>query len=330
MSSGVKELKDKQFLFREGDPSDAAYVIKSGRIVITKAKGSTEIILAELGPGSMLGEMAFFDGKPRSAGARAQGDAQVILLPFNALNAQFTKFPEWLKVMVKTINQHLRDANMRIKNLEQGTKNSDEGAFDAYTVTRLTGILTLVASKFGEKDAEGIQVPSGILRKYTIQVFQQPTNKMQKLMETYVAMGHMTMQDLGEGRMKVVVKNLDLLSKFVDFYNDWLFTEEKKRADKTLEEKELIVVKAILAQAKLRSRGEDGTIQVSLTKMQNESMATFGQPIRVDEANSLIEKKMLGDKFQGDQGEIFCKFKQEDLELIFPYWQMIYALKKVR
>ncbi len=328
--SGVKELKDKQFLFREGDASDAAYVIKSGRIVITKAKGSSEIVLAELGPGSMLGEMAFFDGKPRSAGARAQGDATVILLPFNALNAQFTKFPEWLKVMVKTINQHLRDANMRIKNLEQGTKGGEEGAFDPYTVTRLTGILTLVASKFGDKDAEGILVPSGVLRKYTIQVFQQPTNKMQKLMETYQAMGHMTMQDLGEGRMKIVLKNIDLLSKFVDFYNDWLFTEEKKRADKTLEEKELIVVKALIAQAKTRSLGEDGTVQVSLTKMQNESMATFGQPIRIDEVNPLIEKKLVQDKIQGDQGEIFTKFKQEDLESIFPFWQMIYALKKVR
>ncbi len=329
MSGGVKELKDKQFLFREGDPSDAAYVIKSGRIVITKAKGSSEIVLAELGPGSMLGEMAFFDGKPRSAGARAQGEANVIVLPFNALNAQFTKFPEWLKVMVKTINQHLRDANMRIKNLESGQKG-EEGAFDPYTITRLTGILTLVASKFGEKDAEGILVPSGVLRKYTIQVFQQPTNKMQKLMETYQAMGHMVMQDLGEGRMKIVIKSLDMLSKFVDFYNDWLFTEEKKREDKTIEEKELIVVKALLAQGKQRSRGEDGMVQVSLTKMQNESMATFGQPIRIDEVNSLIEKKLVTDKMQGDQGEILTKFKPEDLETIFPYWQMIYALKKVR
>jgi len=64
----------------------------------------------------MLGEMAFFDDTPRSAGAKAKTDCEVIELPFSALHAQFKKFPEWLKAMVKTVNSHLREANKRIKN----------------------------------------------------------------------------------------------------------------------------------------------------------------------------------------------------------------------
>lgn len=325
--SGLKELKDKQILFREGDPSDSAFVIKSGKILITKAKGSSEIVLAELGPGSMLGEMAFFDGKPRSAGARAAGDTTVILLPFAALNAQFKKFPEWLKVMVKTINQHLRDANQRIKNLEHAQKGEDH-VFDSHTITRLCGILALVATKFGEKDPEGIIVPSGVLRKYTIQIFQQPTNKMMKLLDVLQGLGYMTIQDLGEGRQKLILKNIDLISKFVDFYNDYLFAEEKKRT--TIEEKELIVLKALIHQAKQKTLEDGGIATVSLTKMQNESMAAYGQPIRVDEANPLIEKKVIGEKVQGEQGDITTKFKLEELETIYPYWQLIYTLKKVK
>jgi CRP/FNR family cyclic AMP-dependent transcriptional regulator len=80
-AGGVKTLKKGEILFREGDPSDAMYVIKKGRIAITKAKGTKEIVLAELVPGEMLGEMAFFDDKPRSAGAKASVDAEVIALP---------------------------------------------------------------------------------------------------------------------------------------------------------------------------------------------------------------------------------------------------------
>jgi len=69
--SGVRVLKKGDVLFREGDPSDAMYVIKKGRIGILKNKGSSEVTLAELVPGEMLGEMAFFDNKPRSASAKA-------------------------------------------------------------------------------------------------------------------------------------------------------------------------------------------------------------------------------------------------------------------
>lgn len=327
MSAGPKKLSDKEFLFREGDASDSAYVIKSGKIVITKSKGSSEIVLAELGPGSMLGEMAFFDNKPRSAGARAQGNVEVIALPFNALNAQFKKFPEWLKVMVKTINQHLRDANQRIKNLENISVN-EKDMFDPHTITRYMAILHLVGKKYGEVEPEGVIVPSGVLRKYTIQIFQQPTAKMQKLMETLQILGHMTIQDLGEGRQKVIVKDIDMLGRLTDYYNDYLFLEEKKRI--TVLERELVVIKALLQLAKQATPDETGNTPVSLTKMQNEAMASHGVAIRIDEADPLIEKKFLTDKMQAPNGEIMTKVNVAELENIYPFWQIIYTLKKMK
>ena len=131
MAGQLKDLKKGDILFREGDPSDAMYVIKKGRIVITKTKGSGEIELAELVAGEMLGEMAFFDNKPRSAGARAKQDASVIALPFSALYAQFQTFPEWLKAMVRTINGKLRDANAKIKTLEKESA-AETTAFNPY------------------------------------------------------------------------------------------------------------------------------------------------------------------------------------------------------
>jgi CRP-like cAMP-binding protein len=133
--SGLKNLKKSEILFREGDASDAMYVIKSGKIAITKAKGTSEVILAELGPGDMLGEMAFFDNRPRSAGAKAMIDTVIIELPFKALNAQFKTFPEWLKAIVRTVNNHLRNANSKIKNLERSTEEETE-YFPPHLVTR--------------------------------------------------------------------------------------------------------------------------------------------------------------------------------------------------
>src|SRR5690242_10564889 len=105
--AGPRKIEKGHYLFRENDPSDAMFVIKGGKIAITKSKGASEIILAELGPGQMLGEMAFFDNRPRSASAKAMQESEVIALPFKSLYAQFKTFPEWLKAMVKTVNSNL-------------------------------------------------------------------------------------------------------------------------------------------------------------------------------------------------------------------------------
>ena len=154
MAGGVKKLGKGEILFREGDASDAMYVIKAGLIAITKTKGSGEIVLAEKTNGEMLGEMGFFDNKPRSAGAKAVQDSEVIALPFAALHAQFKTFPEWLKAMVKTINGHLRDANTRIKNLEAATTGEEE-MFPPHMITRLCAIISLIGFKAGEKADNG-------------------------------------------------------------------------------------------------------------------------------------------------------------------------------
>lgn len=325
MKAGPRELKKDETLFREGDASDSAYVVKSGRLAITKAKGSSEIILAELGPGSMLGEMAFFDNKPRSASAKAMVDSVVISLPFVALNAQFKTFPEWLKVMVKTINEHLRDANKRIKNLEQA-QSDNERVFNPHVITRLMAILTLVASKFGEKEEGGWNVPTGTLRRYTIQIFQQPTNKMQKLNEVLAKMGHVELLDLGEGRQKLVVKNLDLLSNFVTFYNDYLFKEESKRV--TVEENELPTLKALLFYGRREQKGKgmaEEAVTVSLTEMQNSSMKDLNNLVRVEAVDPLIEKKLCGDKMSAE-GQIVAKVNLKEIAPLIEYWSIIYQL----
>ena len=325
MKAGPKELKKDEILFREGDASDSAFVVKSGRLAITKSKGNSDIILAELGPGSMLGEMAFFDNKPRSAGAKALSESVVIALPFAALNAQFKTFPEWLKVMVRTINEHLRDANKRIKNLEQAQAESDR-IFSPHIITRLTAILTLVASKFGEKEADGINVPTGTLRRYTIQIFQQPTNKMQKLNEVLSSLGYVEVKDLGEGKQKLVVKNLELLSNFVTYYNDYLFKEESKRV--TIEQKDLPVIRALLYYAQKTKKAKniaESTVTISLTGMQNESMRDLNYLVRVESVDSLIEKKICGDKMSVE-GSIMSTVNITEVAPLIDYWTIVYAL----
>lgn len=62
-----------EVIFRQGYPSDHAYIILSGEVEIYKENpdGSEEHI-AELGEGQMFGEYGVLDDAPRSASARAR------------------------------------------------------------------------------------------------------------------------------------------------------------------------------------------------------------------------------------------------------------------
>jgi CRP/FNR family transcriptional regulator, cyclic AMP receptor protein len=324
--SGVKKLARGDILFREGDPSDAMFVIKSGRIAITKSKGTGEILLAELKPGEMLGEMAFFDNKPRSAGAKAVSDAEVISLPFSALYAQFKTFPEWLKAMVKTVNSHLRDANQRIKNLESTAAESEE-MFPPHLITRLSAIISLVGYKAGEKTEEGMQINQHLLRNYCIQIFQQPTNKLDKLMEIFSALKLMSVEDLGEGKKKILILNHKLITDFTDWYNKFLFTDESKRC--TIEEKEMPILKALAFYGKKQTPGADGKIVVSLTEVQNNSMKDLSYLVGVNDADALATKGLTEEKQSAQGGVLTMKFKLEDVENIIPFWEIVYVLRKV-
>lgn len=324
--SGLRTLKKGEILFREGDPSDAMYVIKTGKIAITKTKGSSEIKLAELGPGDMLGEMAFFDSKPRSAGAKAMADATIIELPFKALNAQFKTFPEWLKAIVRTVNSHLRNANTKIKNLEK-TNEEDTQVFPAHTVTRLMAILGLVTTRFGEKTPEGINVQYNTLRRYTIQVFQQSTSKMDKLMEILQGLGYMKVEDLGEGRIKLTVFDNDFIVNFTNYYNDWLFKSEDKKY--SIDKRELKPMKALVHFAKKETPSAKGEVTLNLTKVQAECIKELSYPFSVDDTNSLSEKNVIPEKSAGEGG-LFLKFNPTEIEQITPYWELIHLLKEMQ
>jgi len=325
--SGPRILKKGEILFREGDTSECMYVIKSGKLAIMKTKGAGEIMLAELGPGDMLGEMAFFDNKPRSAGAKAVADTTVIELPFKALNAQFKTFPEWLKAIMRTVNNHLRNANQKIKNLEK-TGEEETSVFPPHTITRLIAILAMVSFRYGEKDEKGnLVVPAGTLRKYTIQIFGQATNKMQKMTEMLQAFEHMKMEDLGEGRQKITVFHLDFFFSFVEFYNEYLFKEESKRT--TVEEKDMKPLKALIFYGKKEKPDDKGMVKVNLTTMQNESMKDLNYLFSVNDTDLLAKKSLVSEKVSENGGLLSCKFNLSEIETLYPYWELIHALKKV-
>ena len=227
---------------------------------------------------------------------------------------------------MRTVNDHLRNANQRLKQLEKTDSDADE-LFPPHTITKLISILNFVGHKYGKTSEEGQQVPFNILRNYCIQIFQEATHKMQQLMNALMELDLMLVEDLGEGRQKIVIFSPDLLFSFVDWYNEWLFKKEADRV--TIREEELEIINGILQFAKKGPINDKGVAKINLQEVQNESMKELGFLIKMDDVNSLIEKKLFSEKIMEEKG-LFTTVIVAELEKVAPFWGIIYNLKRAK
>lgn len=322
MADGKKVAKDT-YLFREGDAPDAMYIVKTGMLAVTKTKGTSEVVLAEIGPGSMVGEMAIFDKKPRSANVKAMKDSEVISLPYEGLNQQMDSLPVWVKAIMRTMNENLREANKKIKMLE--TPGQDEDRYPPHVVTKLLSLINLVGHKYGKPEDGGLSVPSGTLRRYTIQIFQEATNKMNSMTAALKTLGYMIIEDLGEGRQKMVNLQPDFLFEFVDWYNDWLFSSDKEKI--SLKDDEVKILEGVLHFAAKAQPDAKGFHKVNLNDMQNDSMKELGNLIKQEEVNPLIEKKLVSEKIMEESG-VFVSVNPAEVGKLAKNWGLINNLKK--
>jgi len=80
MSSVIRELFPGEILYRQGDPSDCAWLVERGAIELSSEQGRRTIHHGVLGPGELIGELGMLDGQPRSATATARGDTQLLAI----------------------------------------------------------------------------------------------------------------------------------------------------------------------------------------------------------------------------------------------------------
>ena len=104
-----------EVLFREGELGEEAFLVKEGAIDIIKFDGIEYVELANLGPGSLFGEMALIDKQARSATARASENAVLEVLDYKAFLAYMRREPGAAWRIMKTLSLNLRKTNERFQ-----------------------------------------------------------------------------------------------------------------------------------------------------------------------------------------------------------------------
>lgn len=115
----MREVQQGQALFRREDPAADIWLIESGSVSVLIQHQSNSRRLATFGPGQFVGEMAFLDGRPRSATALADTPVRALQLDRAAFACLQSTHPEAALEVVLNIARELslrvRAANLQLQ-----------------------------------------------------------------------------------------------------------------------------------------------------------------------------------------------------------------------
>jgi CRP-like cAMP-binding protein len=72
-----QEVAAGAVVMRRGEASESLYLVESGEIEVYDATVGEEVALAVVGPGGVVGEVGFVDGRPRTHHVRARSDCRL-------------------------------------------------------------------------------------------------------------------------------------------------------------------------------------------------------------------------------------------------------------
>ena len=142
-----REYHAGDVLFREGESGEVMFVIQSGAVRITKEVGGEDKVLAVLGPGEFLGELAILNGKPRTATATVVETARCLVIEAKTLEAMVARNAEIALRLIKKLAKRLDSADTLIEIL----MHHDPKA-------RVMLALARHADAFGETTPHGIRI----------------------------------------------------------------------------------------------------------------------------------------------------------------------------
>ena len=102
----------------EGLPGDYMYVIREGRMKVTKLSGDgREKILELLNAGDFFGEMSLLDSAPRSASVKALTDVRILALARNDFLKLLLGGPDLALAVIQELTRRLRQVDEQASSL---------------------------------------------------------------------------------------------------------------------------------------------------------------------------------------------------------------------
>ena len=139
------EVRSDDWLFHEGDPASALYVVLAGKLEVCSGSGEASTALRVLRRGAVLGELAVLTGGRRSAAVRARRDCQLLRLGRGEFEALCDRQPAFRRRLTESLATQLAESQGRTEPAPRRSTTvlvpGEPGAPVAAVAARLAGLL---------------------------------------------------------------------------------------------------------------------------------------------------------------------------------------------
>ncbi len=107
----IENFKAGERIITQGDESDKAYMILSGRVRVYLEDGSKIVDLAELGEDEIFGESAIFNGEAYGANVDAIEDCELYVITPESLNNMLQSADPIIRALLQMLMSRLKSTN---------------------------------------------------------------------------------------------------------------------------------------------------------------------------------------------------------------------------
>jgi hypothetical protein len=106
-------------LIHKGETKRDLYILTEGTVEISRKEGDEELVLNEIAPPYILGEIAFLFGMPRTATARAKTEVKAFVLKYEDLQELLRELPPWLPSLLTSLASGIKSLHHKVQTLEK-------------------------------------------------------------------------------------------------------------------------------------------------------------------------------------------------------------------
>jgi CRP-like cAMP-binding protein len=150
-----RRAKANSYLFRQGDPSSAIYILVEGQVKLSQVTPEGhQVLLRVAGPGDLLGAVAVLEDSRYPATAQAADDCRLLSWDGAAMLALMQRFPQVAINALRIVSGRVREFQDRYREL--ATERVER---------RLARALLRLAGQAGRKTPDGVLIDLALTRQ---------------------------------------------------------------------------------------------------------------------------------------------------------------------
>ena len=107
--SRTGSYREDEYIFREGELGDLAFVVLKGKVEISRKVDNKTISIGMISEGGMFGEMALIDNRERMASARAKGGSvEALVISRRVFEAKLKTADPFQRALISKLTVHVR------------------------------------------------------------------------------------------------------------------------------------------------------------------------------------------------------------------------------